>query len=260
MNINHQKAISIVSLAGVLCFSSVVHADESKSTVANTIAGTTKEFLSDPARTGSLVGSIIAGSALANPLAPILGSVVGFVIGKSSAFSKKRGSTDRSNAYNNRSLIPDDGVEVTGLVGLSGASSLDTLPADGVTVFEDREAGSRPGSSITSGLVDNAVADTDLIGIPTLAAAQPALGDRPSDQIVIVESTGQRGMNSPTKQLVTTDIVREVDMELKPVEINTQGMRVESAGATDVQKMLADACSDVQSVTPTSLNCYYNAQ
>ena len=260
MNINHHRAIVTASLVGMLYFSSALHADEPRSTVSNTIAGTTKEYLSDPARTGSLVGSIIAGSALANPLAPLLGSVVGFVIGKSSAFSSKQSGPDRSNAYSNRSLIPDDDAEVTSLVGLSGASSLDTLPADGVSVFEDSEAGSGTGSTIKLGSIKNEIADNELVGTPGMAAAQPAMGDRASSRIVIVESTDQPGMRSPLEPLVTTDLVREVDMGVQTVNINTRGLRVESAEATDMQKMLADACSNVQSVKPASLNCYYNAQ
>ncbi|MDB3936408.1 hypothetical protein N9383_06810 [Granulosicoccus sp.] len=260
MNIKHKKIIGIASLAGTLCFSSVLFADEPQSTVSRTIVGTTKEFLSDPARTGSIVGSIIAGSALANPLAPLLGSVVGFVIGKSSAFSNKRGGPERANAYNNRSLTLDDSSEVTSLVGLSGASNLDTLPVDGVTVFEDLKAGSRTESTISLGSNENLVVDTDLVETPTLAAAQPELSDRPTGQIVIVESADRPNINSRIKPLLTTDIVREVDIELQAENINTQGLRVESAGATDVQKMLADACSNTNTVKPASLNCYYNAQ
>ena len=259
MNVNLNKVISITTLVGMLCVSSVSKADETKSIVATTIAGTTKEFLSDPARTGSLVGSIIAGSALANPLAPLLGSVVGFVIGKSSAFSKRRGSAERISAYSNRSLIPDDG-EISSLSGLSGPSSLDTLSADGVTVFEDVEAGFGTESTNSLGLVENVARDTDIVEAPSLAAAQPALSGRTLGQIVITESADRRSVNSPIKPLVTTDLVTEVDLDLQPANINTRGLRVESTGATDVQKMLADACSNVQTIQPASLNCYYNSQ
>ena len=260
MHIEYHKAICVASLVVMLFASSAIRADETQSAVSSTIAGTTKEYLSDPARTGSLVGSIIAGSALANPLAPLLGSVIGFVIGKSSAFSKGRGSTQRPDAYSNRSLIPDDGVEITSLVGLSGPSSLDTLAADGVTIFEDKDAGAGHGSTINSGLVENAVAGSQQEDVPTLAAAKPVPSNNRSNQIVIVESTDQPGMASSKELLVTTDRVREADMSVQPAHTTVRGLSAESAGATDLQKMLADACSNVDAVKPASLNCYYYAQ
>ena len=260
MNIEFHKVICAASLVGMLFTSSAIRADETQSAVSSTIAGTTKEYLSDPARTGSLVGSIIAGSALANPLAPILGSVIGFVIGKSSAFSKGRGSTEGSSAYSNRSLIPDDSAEVTSLVGLSSASSLDTLPADGVTIFEDIEAGSSTESTTDTGLAKSTVTGGEQEDVPVLAAAHPASSNNRSNQIVIVESLNQRGVPSSTAPLVTTNPVREADRGVQPARTTIRGLSAESAGANNLQKMLADACSNVEVVKPTSLNCYYYAQ
>ena len=257
MNTVYHKSIFVISLVGLLCASSAISADETQSAVSNTIAEKTKEYLSDPARTGSIVGSIIAGSALANPLAPLLGSVVGFIIGKSSAFSKEQGGTQRSNAYSNRSLIPDSNAEVTNLTGLTSASSLETQPADGGTILVDMEAGSRQGATINLGLAENAVADNEQEIIPVLAAARGSSGDNGSNQIVIVESMDQRGVSKP---LVATDLVREADLGITPAHLAVQGLSGESTPSTDLQKMLADACSNAKTVKPTSLNCYYNAQ
>jgi len=103
----------------MLLIASNTHAQE-RTGASEALSANTKEFLSDPSRTGSLLGSIIAGAAVANPLAPILGSVAGFMIGKSSAFSKDESVAARGRAYMNRSLTTQNNAQVSDLTGLTG--------------------------------------------------------------------------------------------------------------------------------------------
>jgi len=111
------RTLCLVILSGMLLAAFNTQAQE-RTPVSDAISSNTKEFLSDPSRTGSLVGSILAGAAVANPLAPLLGSVAGFMIGKSSAFSNDNAADSRRRAYMNRSLsqesvarVPDHGPD-----------------------------------------------------------------------------------------------------------------------------------------------------
>jgi len=182
MDKNSRKTTYATLFIGLLCASSNLHASES-SAVSNTIAETTKEYLSDPARTGSLVGTIIAGSAVANPLAPVLGSVVGFVIGKSSAFTQKSDSVGSQKAYSKRSLMPADGTEITSLSLQSGTSTLTssdtstlaTVPVDDATVT------TLTGSATAFNIPE----------VPELAAAQPSMNNDRLKEVVIVEDVKQ---------------------------------------------------------------------
>jgi len=251
-----RKIIYIASVFGLLSASPMLHAEE-QSTAPSTIAGTTKEYLSDPARTGSLVGSIIAGSAVANPLAPVLGSVVGFVIGKSSTFSKKSGNSVNQNALNSRSLMPADGTEVTSLSGLSGTSQVTTDPENSASTLVGIDTGT---PTISLGLADDEGVGGKASNVPDLATAQPTMTNEQSGGIAIVEEIKHSHVASPLETLVPTDLVRETEMGIQPIQTTTNGLRVESAGATDLQKRLADACSNYKAVKTASLNCYYNAQ
>lgn len=108
------KAIHVVVIASILLAASSLRAEES--TVSKSFTDGTKDYLADPARTGSLVGSILAGAVIANPFAPLLGGVAGFFIGKTSDYS---GKPQQSN-YANRRIIPNDAIQVTSLAGLTG--------------------------------------------------------------------------------------------------------------------------------------------
>lgn len=112
------KAIHIVVIASILLAASNLRAEES--TVSKSFTDGTKEYLADPARTGSLVGSILAGAAIANPFAPLLGGVAGFFIGKTSDYSGK----PQQSIYANRRIIPNDAIQVTSLAGLTGTGKL----------------------------------------------------------------------------------------------------------------------------------------
>jgi len=241
----------------MLSATSLLHADE-QSSVSNTIADTTKDYLSDPARTGSLVGSIIAGSAVANPLAPLLGSVVGFVIGKSSAFSDKNGKSARRLAYNNRSLLLDNGAQVTSVTGLSSTSTLATIPANGVKIAA--EAGTQPRPTNKLALNGNSSTGSEVEDIPTLAAAKPDVKNSLSDEVVIVESMSRSQLAHQSDTLVPIDLVRETYMEGTSTDTMNNQLREESPGALDLQRKLANACSNSQTIKPTSMICYYNAQ
>lgn len=108
------KAIHVVVIASILLAASSLRAEES--TVSKSFTDGTKDYLADPARTGSLVGSILAGAVIANPFAPLLGGVAGFFIGKTSDYSGK----PQQSIYANRRIIPNDAIQVTSLAGLTG--------------------------------------------------------------------------------------------------------------------------------------------
>ena len=256
MNNYCRKTIYIALVIGLLSASSILHADE-QSTFSSTITGTTKEYLSDPARTGSLVGSIIAASALANPLAPVLGSVIGFVIGKSSAFSKKKRNSANENVYNNRSLMPAEGTELTSLTGLSGTSSLATVQEDGVANLSNVDPRTPEKSLRIDG---NTVAGNEVTNVPDLKAAQPTMPDESSTGIVIVEEIDQPQIGITVDTIVPIEIVREAALGIDTIQTSTNGLRMETAGDSDLQKRLADACSNYKTVKTASLNCYYYAQ
>jgi hypothetical protein len=118
-NFNHSKAIYVVTIVSILFTASGLRAEE-RLPSSKAISETTKEFLSDRARTGSLLGSILVGAAVPNPLSPLLGSLAGFLIGKRSAYTKNESNAARRQASNNRSLIPEDDRQVTSLAGLTG--------------------------------------------------------------------------------------------------------------------------------------------
>lgn len=112
------KSLCFAALLGAVLVSPTIHAQDQPAK-SNTLTETTKEFLSDPARTGSLVGSILAGAAIANPLAPILGSVAGFLIGKQTPYSRKKtsNSTAVRLAHTNRTLVADENTQTLNLSG-----------------------------------------------------------------------------------------------------------------------------------------------
>ncbi|MFK7893785.1 MAG: hypothetical protein AB8B63_23410 [Granulosicoccus sp.] len=102
-----------------------VHAAE-RSEASEALTHNTNEFLSDPARTGTIVGSIIAGSAVANPLAPLLGSVAGFMIGKTFGLNQTESNVASRKNYARRNLTPSNGLELPVLAGLPGKTSHST--------------------------------------------------------------------------------------------------------------------------------------
>jgi len=117
----YRSTFCLVILSGILFTACNTQAQE-RTPVSEAISANTREFLSDPSRTGSLVGSILAGAAVANPLAPLLGSVAGFMIGKSSAFSNDNKAAERRRAYMNRSLAQESDAQIPGITGLTGTS------------------------------------------------------------------------------------------------------------------------------------------
>lgn len=233
MDIKHRKAICTASFIVMLSAPAVLRADE-QSTMSNTISGTTKEYLSDPARTGSIVGSIIAGSAVANPLAPLLGSVVGFMIGKSSAFSGKDSDASRRDAYLNRSLVPENGLEaVTGLTGLTGGSS-------------------------------QASDETVVLGLPSRTISEN-LSDQ-GEPIVIVESPSesvvsrQSGHTNPLVMVPLPDDMGLDDMSDQSDQVVSLGLNGAATTGRDLQMQLAGQCSNVKPSQPMPLTCYYYSQ
>ncbi|MFK7858786.1 MAG: hypothetical protein AB8B64_08195 [Granulosicoccus sp.] len=233
MDSKFSKAIVTGSTIAMLSAPSLSRADDQTS-ISNTITGTTKEYLSDPARTGSIVGSIIAGSAVANPLAPLLGSVVGFIIGKSSSFSDKHSNVSRGAAYPNRSLISEsDLAEVASLTGLAGDAP---LTSQGIVV---------------TGLSGNMVADNPL------EQAEPR---------VIIESPGETTTSMQlghTRPLVMVELPDETaleDLAEQSDQVVSLGSHVEAGMRSELHRQLASQCNNVQLSQPMPMTCYYYSQ
>ncbi len=249
---NHHKTIYVVTVISILFTTSGLRAEE-KLSASETLTESTKEFLSDRGRTGSLLGSIIAGAAVANPLAPLLGSVAGFMIGKSSAFSNKDSNATRRQAYINRSLIPEDGVQLTGLTGLTGKP----VQASEQTVITglSEEIGTTNRSEQTEPAV--------IVGLPGIRTGNQS--ERP-EQIVVVglpEETEIENQSEQIKQLFNVRLPRQTETGDQSEQTN-QTVALELAENIDarinLQKQLAYACSNVQLTQPMTSSCYYYSQ
>lgn len=269
-----------------------LHAEE-KLPISETLSDRTKEFLSDPSRTGSLVGSILAGAAVANPLAPLLGSMAGFMIGKSSAFTQKDDNNARRQAYLNRSLMPEDGSEITGLAGLTGNPSAQEPDHAVITGMFGEEA-------VANSLPQ--IAPLNVVTLPgeTGEATGTSIQTLRTRQIVIVDPSVEPGMANPSKRaepLVTVKLPNEptmgaamgaamgapvgpamgsaavVDMgseTVRGVETQNWPEQTERPAALELardiearinlQKQLAYACSNMEATQPLSTNCYYYSQ
>ncbi len=226
---HHRKAIYLATLVCIGCVASGIHAQE-RQPAAVAFSEGTKEFLSDPARTGSLVGSILAGAAVANPLAPLLGSVAGFMIGKSSAFTNNDSNIARRNAYLNRSLISEDSPQITSLAGLT---DMQPDPSD------------TPEQTIILGLADE-------IG-KTGPSEQP-------DQLPVVglAMKKEKGYQSErSEQIIIVGLPEETGMESQPAQTVSLGLAEETVMDSSVQRNLARSCSNVQFTQPMPLSCYY---
>lgn len=230
---HHYKGICVVTIASTLLMTSGLQAEE-RLPAAESFSERTKEFLSDPSRTGSLVGSILAGAAVANPLAPLLGSVAGFMIGKSSAFTSKNDNSNSRQAYMNRSLMPEDGTQLTGLSGLTGNPPLGAAEP-----------------TLITGMFGEAAAENH---------------SEQSEPLVIVEIPGATEAEAqPTeiKQAVIMDMPRDSGVQNLPEQTERAvvlGIDEEIEARINLQKQLAYACSNVEFSQPLSSSCYYFSQ
>ncbi|MGQ7846777.1 hypothetical protein ACUNV4_20000 [Granulosicoccus sp. 3-233] len=230
-----RQGVCMLTLAGTLFSASGLHAQERLS-ASETLTERTREFLSDPSRTGSLVGSIIAGAAVANPLAPILGSVAGFMIGKSSAFTDADSDSARRRAYLNRSLMPEDSTRLSSLSGLTGNPSEDAAP------------------TVISGMFGQDTAEQRL--------------ERP-EPLVIVKLPGESDAVTrpvPVEQAVIMGLRtqeeagRIVNLPERTEHALTRGLTEDMEARINLQKQLAHACSNVELTQPPSPSCYYYSQ
>lgn len=253
MSLQHHKSLYAITLISALFVSSGLCAQE-RLPASDAFTEGTKEFLSDPARTGSLLGSILVGAAVANPLAPLLGSVAGFMIGKSSAFSNKESNAARRQAYANRSLIPDDGLQVTSLAGLTG----NPVPVSEQTVITGLSGDT--GTGIQSELSEPALA----AALPKEVATRSPLV-QPEDNIAgrISAETGITNTSKRSEQILFVELPEETGRanQSEPLE---QTVALDLTGNTaignNLQKQLAHACSNMQLSKPMSLSCYYYSQ
>lgn len=261
-----RNSLVVAVLLGLALTSPALHAQEKK-TISGSISAKTKEYLSDPARTGSLVGSIIAGAAIANPLAPLIGSVAGFMIGKSSAFTQNNSYDTRRQAYLNRSLTPGGNTEITDITGLAGpASQLSASEEFSFTV-----APSEPSISDLAVVATTPATLPQSAIAPTLGAATQALAPfnqnaslpspmQPSEISEIVDQTSQ---TAHTLVPVTpSNPFSEISPPMQASEISriAPSTHFNSASKADLQKQLARACYNSRIEKTLAFSCYYYSQ
>lgn len=246
------STINVALIASILFATSALHAEESP-TASKVISETTKEFLSDPARTGSLLGSILVGAAIPNPLSPLLGSLAGFLIGKSSAYS----DTDKEKAPRNRNLMPDNGAQITRLTGLTGkplpaSDQMDTIGSTPIglaltSLAEDTEARNLSEQNEPIVIVGPTPMSSSIRLLSKLTAT-----DEQTEQTAVTANTlnvlENRSLASNFEQIDSSE--QAVNQEL------TRG----SGARSRLQQQLASACSNVQLSQPLSLGCYYHSQ
>lgn len=241
-NFNYCKGIYVVTIISILFTASELHAEE-RPPASKALSEKTKEFLSDPARTGSLVGSILAGAAVPNPLAPVLGSMVGFLIGKSSAFSNKDSNSARQQAYANRSLIPEDGIQVTGLTGLTGKQPQTSEQPLIVGLSEVSATGNQT----------EQIKQTITLGMTGETGTENQ--SEQTGQIVIVGSTP---VGSAIRSLSTdTGMGNQSQQTEQTVNLGLTG---NTGAGSNLPQQLASACGNMQLTQPLSLGCYYYSQ
>jgi|GEM_PF-5831684 len=275
----HHCIARLFIVAALSFATSVAYADDT-AVKTSTLAETTKEFLSDPARTGSLVGSIIAGSAIANPLAPLLGSVAGFMIGKSSAFSKE----DRHGLYrhsnNNRSIIPMAGVDIATVSGLSGDStvSVQGITIDGLTsqIEQDEDPVSAP-VVINQATTQSAKEQTLLLETQRDASSGVTIVSESHDSFepalseTAVSKAGARFIDSgltlvPVPAPVLAPAMPKSISEHKatlpdflPAEV-APDLEQQIQMLSSLQKKLATSCDNSGAGKSVSVNCYYHSR
>jgi hypothetical protein len=292
-NFNHSKAIYVVTIVSILFTASGLRAEE-RLPSSKAISETTKEFLSDRARTGSLLGSILVGAAVPNPLSPLLGSLAGFLIGKRSAYTKNESNAARRQASNNRSLIPEDDRQVTSLAGLTGkqppTSEQDVMlglsgePGTGYQSEQNEQVvivGNTPRASASRSLSKGTgtghqseqneqlviVGNTPIISAVRSLSEETGTGyqsDR-NEQIIIVGNTptvsairslsGESGTGYQSQQTEQTAAVEK--------STNSSAIRLfsgETEARNNLQQQLAFACNNMQLTQSMSLGCYYHSQ
>jgi len=246
------------ALLSVALASSTVHAQEQPST-AKKLTDTTKDFLSDPARTGSLVGSILAGAAIANPLAPIVGSVAGFLIGKQTPYSRKNNNTTLRQDYANRSLVPDDDTQALSLntdnpINLIAPSQFGNTAQpslQGAIATVPRE--SAPENLSQSQMPDHT---NTLLLTEESQSGYPRLKEQGPHALPHEARTGYPFSRPAAAMPATRPFLPSMGKEATSTSLGNTGNAHES-----VLRRLAKTCGNVQlSTQPVSSACYYFSQ
>lgn len=295
--LRHYRFIYLATIFCVVFASSGLRADE-RTPASKALSERTKEFLSDPARTGSLLGSILVGAAVPNPLSPLLGSLAGFFIGKSSAYSEQDNISAQRQASAKRSLIPDEGAQVARLSGLTGnqpqaSEQINLLASTGDELIEGQSGlieqiavvGGAPIVSVVEPLAE----DKDVSGV----SDQPEpLADRegaPIDSAIRSLSAemlaGDRSQptepalaaGNPASEFAIQSLSEEVLAARQSararqtqaggrarghtaIDSAIRSMTGKTGARSRLQQQLASACSNVQLGQPLSLGCYYHSQ
>ena len=254
MNYHHHRVVCVVLLFATLSATSVARADD-KAPIIKTFTEGTKDFLSDRARTGSLIGTILFGAAVANPLAPIVGSVAGYIIGKNSEYSNIDSRAARRQAYFNRKLTPAEGTQVASLTGLTGQA---TQAPDQTTAVQVSE---KTGRDYELDRVESLVtvpSPAELVTTTRPGHIEPSLAEALPHETVVIAEDAEPTEPSISKEIPSRRIIGDVPVELEPI------LLVKTAGQintrTRLQKQLAEECDRVQRTQALSLRCYYFSQ
>ncbi len=191
------KASHLVIITSIVLAVSGLHAEESPASEA--LSDVTKEYLSDPSRTGSLVGSILVGAAIANPLAPLLGSVAGFFVGKTSDYSDKPSNSQQSS-YASRSIIPQDVIQVTNMTGLTGKSPQE-IEATAVSALTQETTTLNQSEETQQPIIVEVTQETEAVNQP-----------EETQQPIIVEVTRETGAQGSKLQLQLASVCSHVEL------------------------------------------------
>jgi hypothetical protein len=173
------------------------------------------------------------------------------MIGKSSAFTQKDGSNMRPIVAINRSLIPDDGVELPSLTGLTGSPTQLTEHSVSFGMSQKtvipQESAMTPNSGV-SVPSESSLQTINPGSIGEFTAKDQSAQPMRLEQPVIVEIFGDTSAGSRPDQTDQTD------------HTVTFGFSGHPDAEGEVQKELANACSNVQTSQPMPLICYYYSE
>ncbi len=244
-----QQALRLVLFAGGLLTTPAILAEDSSAEPTRP-ASVTSEFLSDPSRTGSLVGSILLGAAVANPLAPLVGSIAGFLIGKRSDYTRNPTQTVALN----RSFIPDADVQVASIEGLTG-EPLPELgsPTARIAVREELEQ------------FTQATGSGNRLPLPVADLCHQVRPDQPlppncyyhqynlAKGLTIDDTNWDARLTKIQSSIPVGSPIDQKVSSYQPTQLTTSF----SIAGSHLQQQLGDACRQSTGSQPKSMKCYY---
>lgn len=237
MKLDQCNTVQLVTFVSILFTASELAAQESLP-ASESLSDTTKESVSDSARTGSPLGPDNAGSAVVNTVATDGKNAIG------------------QNAHNGRSLSQETGARAQPhALEFSELNGRESQHSDTVINID----GSGSSAALRTGDLSEHTDHTVVLGLPrgTVTGNIPEQSDAP----VVPGTTENPTMSGQQEQSDESLLpgLSETIGESKPSEEKSRhGITGETAvEGSSLQKELSDACRNVQLTRAVSLNCYY---